>query len=82
MKDKLKEIILRVKREYSAEAEIRAELCLEVLSDFSNEALESGVVGEMVEAIKKANYDMTHGWYWITESKVESILSKLEADNG
>ena len=66
---------------------IRLRLCVSVLSDFSNEALESGVVGEMETML----YDIKHYWSNMAgvipvnpklESRLKSILSKLEADNG
>lgn len=54
----------------------RAELCMEVLSDFSDSALSSGVVGEMVEFMTRLYTNKP-----IERGMLESILSKLEANN-
>lgn len=68
----------------------RADLCVSVLSDFSDSALSSGVVGEMVEVLKtirnhcyvgKSKIPISPPYFLEVEdlTEVESILSKLEA---
>lgn len=79
------------KAHYTAYAKYhnRATLCVSVLKDFSDSALSSGVVGEMVEGWKlilgwsKEGLECTYPPHIVKIiEKAESILSKLEADNG
>lgn len=63
----------------------RIAACVNALDGISNEALSSGVVGEMVEAVEvfKEFYDADVAIEWdVFWPKIQSILSKLEANNG
>lgn len=60
--------------------EKRVDLCVSVLSDFSDTALSSGVVGEMVEMVKDSLRLPADDFKIRWKDATKSILSKLEAD--
>ena len=61
----------------TGDKETRADLCVSVLSDFSDSALSDGVVGEMVGLAKKTA--KRGDWLYI---EAEAILAKLEGNDG
>lgn len=70
-----------IKEEYA----IRSARCVSACNGIPLTALSSGVVGEMVEVFElfKEFYDAEVGIEWdVFWPKIQSILSKLEADNG